>query len=100
MKSKNSGMLYVAGVDEAGRGPLVGRVMAAAVVLDPNRPIVGLRDSKQLTAKVREQLALEIKARAISWSVAAAEVEEIDTLNILHATMLAMRRPVLVVPQR
>ena len=87
--------LRVAGVDEAGRGPLAGPVFAAAVILDPRRPIEGLRDSKQLNAAVREQLALRIRADALCWSVAWADSEEIDTLNILQATHLAMRRALL-----
>lgn len=82
------------GVDEAGRGPLAGPVVAAAVILDPARPIIGLADSKKLTAPRRERLALEIRERALAWSVAAATVEEIDTINILQATLLAMRRAV------
>ncbi len=85
----------IAGVDEAGRGPLAGPVYAAAVVLDPARPIDGLQDSKQLTAARREELALCIRARALAWQVAWADVEEIDALNILGATLLAMRRAVL-----
>jgi len=84
----------VAGVDEAGRGPLAGPVVAAAVILDPSHPIDGLRDSKVLTAAARSRLAVEIKACALAWGVAAAEVEEIDALNILQATLLAMRRAV------
>ena len=84
--------LRVAGLDEAGRGPLAGAVFAAAVILDPNRPIEGLADSKVLTAHRREELEIEIRGRALAWSVASASVEEIDTLNILHAAMLAMRR--------
>ena len=83
-----------AGVDEAGRGPLAGPVVAAAVILDPMRPIAGLKDSKQLTEETREQLAPIIKERALDWSVAHATVEEIDELNILQATMLAMKRAV------
>ncbi|MGI4811850.1 MAG: ribonuclease HII [Janthinobacterium lividum] len=82
------------GVDEAGRGPLAGPVMAAAVILDRRRPIRGLADSKQLSAKVRETLYGHITERALAWHVASASVEEIDTLNILHATMLAMQRAV------
>ena len=85
----------IAGVDEAGRGPLAGAVYAAAVILDPNEPIDGLRDSKKLTEKERERLAVEIKEKAIAWSVADATVEEIEEMNILKATMLAMRRAVL-----
>ena len=84
----------VAGVDEAGRGPLAGPVVAAAVILCPERPIAGLADSKKLTAARRESLAVDIRQHALSWSVAWADVEEIDTLNILAATMLAMRRAV------
>lgn len=84
----------VAGIDEAGRGPLAGPVVAAAVVLHPRRPIDGLADSKTLTAARRAALEADIKTRALSWAVAAAEVAEIDQLNILGATMLAMRRAV------
>ena len=84
----------VAGVDEAGRGPLAGPVLAAAVVLDPARPIPGLRDSKQLSFKRRESLAEQIRSEALDWGVGRAEVEEIDQLNILQATLLAMRRAV------
>lgn len=83
-----------AGVDEAGRGPLAGPVLAAAVVLDPGRPIDGLRDSKQLTAARRDALAAEIRERALCWCVGRAEVVEIDTLNILRASHLAMQRAV------
>ena len=85
----------IAGVDEAGRGPLAGAVYAAAVILDPAEPIEGLRDSKKLTEAQRERLAVEIKEKALAWSVADASVEEIDELNILRATMLAMRRAVI-----
>ena len=85
---------WVCGVDEAGRGPLVGSVVAAAVILDPARPIVGLADSKKLRPAVRERLALEIREKAIAWSVAEASAQEIDQINILQATMLAMRRAV------
>ena len=84
----------VAGVDEAGRGPLAGPVVAAAVILDELKPIRGLRDSKVLTALKREKLYDEIRAKALCCSIAEASVEEIDQLNILHATMLAMRRAV------
>lgn len=83
-----------AGVDEAGRGPLAGPVCAAAVILDPAKPIEGLNDSKKLSAKKREALAPLIRERALSWCVAWASVEEIDRLNILQATMLAMTRAV------
>ena len=85
---------YIAGVDEVGRGPLVGAVVTAAVILNPNQPIEGLADSKKLSEKRRIALAEEIKAKALSWSFGRAEPEEIDRLNILHATMLAMRRAV------
>lgn len=84
----------VCGIDEAGRGPLCGSVVAAAVILDPARPIAGLADSKKLSSARRQRLASEIRAHAIAWSVAEASVEEIDRLNILHATMLAMKRAV------
>ena len=88
-----SGLLC--GVDEAGRGPLAGSVFAAAVVLDPGRPrINGLADSKLLTAQVREKLSGRIKERALAWSVAVATVEEIDRINILRASLLAMKRAV------
>ncbi len=92
--------MKTAGVDEAGRGPLCGPVYAAAVILDPLRPIDGLNDSKKLSEKKREALAPLIRERALAWAVGIATVEEIDRLNILHATMLAMRRAVegLVVP--
>ncbi len=83
-----------AGIDEAGRGPLAGPVYAAAVILDPGRPIRGLRDSKVLTAAAREDLAGTIRLRAVAWAIAWADVAEIDTLNILQATLLAMRRAV------
>ena len=85
----------VAGVDEAGRGPLAGPVVAAAVILRPGAPIHGLDDSKKLAAKRREALAFEIRHRALAWSVAWADAAEIDALNILGATMLAMRRAIL-----
>lgn len=84
----------VCGVDEAGRGPLAGPVYAAAVVLDPGAPVAGLRDSKALSARAREALAAAIRERALAWSVASASAAEIDALNILQATMLAMRRAV------
>ncbi len=82
------------GVDEAGRGPLAGPVYAAAVILDPARPIAGLNDSKKLTEKARDRLAFIIKAEALAWNIAYSNVEEIDRLNILQATMLAMTRAV------
>ena len=84
----------IAGVDEAGRGPLAGPVVAAAVILDPARPIAGLADSKTLRAARRDALAVEIRAGALAWAVALADVAEIDALNILGATMLAMQRAV------
>lgn len=84
----------IAGVDEAGRGPLCGPVYAAAVILDPSRPVEGLADSKKLSEKRREVLAPLIRERAIAWAIGIATVEEIDRLNILHASMLAMRRAV------
>ena len=84
----------VAGVDEVGRGPLCGAVVTAAVILDPARPILGLNDSKKLTEARREALFDEICEKALSFCIARAEVEEIDRLNILHATMLAMQRAV------
>ncbi|NRN29426.1 ribonuclease HII [Photorhabdus heterorhabditis] len=84
----------IAGVDEVGRGPLVGAVVTAAVILDPSRPIAGLADSKKLSEKRREELYLEIIEKALCWSLGRAEPEEIDQLNILHATMLAMQRAV------
>jgi len=84
----------VAGVDEVGRGPLCGAVVTAAVILDPGRPILGLNDSKKLTEARREMLFDEIREKALAWCIARAEVEEIDRLNILHATMLAMQRAV------
>ena len=89
-----AGIPGVAGVDEAGRGPLAGPVTAAAVMLDPARPIAGLADSKRLTAARREALEPEIQARALAWAVASASPEEIDALNILQASLLAMRRAV------
>jgi ribonuclease HII len=86
--------LLLCGVDEAGRGPLCGPVVTAAVILDPENPIVGLADSKKLSEKRRERLAIEIKEKALAWCIAEASVDEIDRLNILHATMLAMQRAV------
>lgn len=84
----------IAGVDEVGRGPLCGAVITAAVILDPDNPIMGLNDSKKLSEAKRILLCIEIKAKALAWSIGRAEVEEIDDLNILHATMLAMKRAV------
>ncbi|ENW00108.1 ribonuclease HII [Acinetobacter bereziniae] len=86
--------MLVAGVDEAGRGPLVGSVVAAAVILDPNNPIEGLNDSKKLTEKKREKLFIEIKEKALAWAIAEATHQEIDEINILQASLLAMRRAV------
>jgi ribonuclease HII len=88
-------MILTCGVDEAGRGPLAGPVCAAAVILDPAHPIAGLKDSKKLSAARRDQLAPLIKAQSLAWAVAYASEEEIDRLNILQATLLAMRRAVL-----
>lgn len=84
----------IAGVDEVGRGPLAGDVVTAAVILDPARPIPGLRDSKKLSEKRREELAVLIRERALCWSVARASVAEIDDINILQASLLAMRRAI------
>lgn len=84
----------VCGVDEAGRGPLAGPVFAAAVILDPSKPIAGLRDSKKLSASRRDQLALLIQRDALAWSIEQCSAAEIDELNILQATMLAMRRAI------
>jgi len=89
MKARRS-----AGVDEAGRGPLAGPVFAAAVILDPGRRISGLADSKILEPERREELAVVIKSRALAWGIGRAEVEEIDTINILQASLLAMQRAV------
>lgn len=87
-------MKKIAGTDEAGRGPLVGSVVAAAVILDPNNPIEGLNDSKKLTEKKREKLFVEIKEKALAWAIAESSAKEIDELNILQASLLAMRRAV------
>ena len=84
----------VCGIDEAGRGPLAGPVYAAAVILDPKMPIRGIADSKVMTAERRYEVAIQIKRRAVAWSIAYATVEEIDTINILRASLLAMRRAV------
>ena len=86
--------MKIAGVDEAGRGPLVGSVVAAAVILDPNNPIEGLNDSKKLTEKKREKLFFEIQEKALAWAIADASAAEIDEYNILQASLLAMRRAV------
>ena len=85
---------YIAGVDEAGRGPLVGAVVAAAVILDPENPIEGLNDSKKLSEKKREFLAGQIKEKALAWSIVSVEPEDIDRINILQASLLAMKRAV------
>lgn len=86
--------LLVAGVDEAGRGPLIGSVVTAAVILDPDHPIEGLNDSKKLSEKKREHLFVQIQQHALAWCIAEASHDEIDSLNILHATMLAMKRAI------
>lgn len=93
--STQDSTLLVAGIDEAGRGPLAGPVVAAAVILDNTRPIEGLADSKILSASQRDVLALQIRLHATAWAVGQASVEEIDRINILQATLLAMRRAVL-----
>lgn len=90
--------MRIAGVDEVGRGPLVGAVVTAAVILDPARPIAGLADSKKLTEKRRESLAVEVRDQALAWALGRAEPAEIDELNIFHATLLAMRRAVAALP--
>jgi ribonuclease HII len=84
----------ICGVDEAGRGPLAGAVYAAVVVLDPNHSIAGLADSKKISEKKRDALAVEIKAHALAWAIATSSVEEIDDINILQASMLAMKRAI------
>ena len=89
-----SSIHLVCGVDEAGRGPLAGAVFAAAVILDPAKPIQGLADSKKLTEKKRDALAIEIKTHALAWAIASSSVEEIDEINILQASLLAMKRAV------
>jgi len=89
-----SGRPLLCGVDEAGRGPLAGAVFAAAVILDPQHPIEGLADSKTLSEKKREHLALQIRTHALAWAIASASAEEIDRINILQASLLAMKRAV------
>ena len=89
---KNTG--FICGVDEAGRGPLAGAVFAAAVILDPNKTIAGLADSKKLSEKKRDFLAGEIKEKALAWAIASCSAEEIDEINILQASLLAMKRAV------
>lgn len=86
--------MLIAGTDEAGRGPLVGSVVAAAVILDPNKPIDGLNDSKKLTEKKREKLFIEIKEKALAWAIAESTAQEIDEFNILQASLLAMKRAI------
>ncbi len=93
-EARSEGYLYIAGVDEAGRGALFGSVYAAAVILDPDRPVDGLRDSKQLSAERREELSAVIRERALAWAVATADAAEIDRINILEASRLAMRRAI------
>jgi len=94
----NTPEILLAGVDEVGRGPLAGPVVAAAVILDPQQPIAGLCDSKKLTAAARERLDQEIRSRSLAWAIGRAEVAEIDDINILQASLLAMRRAVLALP--
>lgn len=89
-----SGVTLFCGADEAGRGPIAGPVFAAAVILDPDHPIAGLRDSKKLSEHRRDELALEIKHHAKAWAIAECSIDEIDVLNILHASMLAMKRAI------
>lgn len=89
-----SSNFLICGVDEAGRGPLAGAVFAAAVILDPNQPITGLADSKKLSSKKRDFLAGEIKEKALAWAIASSSAEEIDEINILQASLLAMKRAV------
>ncbi len=98
-----SGIVLVCGVDEAGRGPLAGAVYAAAVILDPQCPIEGLADSKTLSEKKRKSLTIQIKEHALAWAIASSSVEEIDQINILQASLLAMKRAIEglnIVPQR
>ena len=95
---RNIGSRLIAGVDEVGRGPLAGDVVTAAVILDPERPIAGLRDSKKLSEGRRAELAAQIRERSLAWAVARASVDEIDELNILQASLLAMHRAVEALP--
>ncbi len=95
MRMRKEAISLLCGVDEAGRGPLAGSVFAAALILAPARPIEGLNDSKLLAEEVREALAIEIRARAVAWAVASASVEEIDRINILRASLQAMRRAII-----
>ncbi|MGI5309443.1 ribonuclease HII [Rheinheimera sp. WS51] len=98
MQYQRPNIALICGVDEVGRGPLIGAVVTAAVILDPSKPIAGLTDSKKLSEKKRLLLAEQIKQNALAWALGRAEVAEIDQLNILHATMLAMRRAVAALP--
>lgn len=93
-------MSTICGADEAGRGPLAGAVYAAAVVLDPHRPILGLADSKKLSEKKRDLLSIEIKQHALAWAIASSSVQEIDSINILQASLLAMKRAIEEVEQQ
>lgn len=97
-ESHTTHIRLLCGVDEAGRGPIAGPVVAAAVILDPERPIAGVTDSKKLSEKKREALSEAIKANALYWAIAQCDVDEIDSLNILHASMLAMSRAVEALP--
>jgi ribonuclease HII len=90
--------IYICGADEAGRGPIAGPVVAAAVILDPNNPITGITDSKKISEKKRNALSNEIKEKALAWAIAQCDVAEIDELNILHASMLAMKRAIEALP--
>ncbi|NOX43173.1 MAG: ribonuclease HII, partial [Gammaproteobacteria bacterium] len=94
MNQTNNPKILIAGVDEVGRGPLAGPVVAAAVILDPLKPIEGLTDSKALTETQREKFNVLIKENALAWSLGRAEVEEIDDINILQASLLAMQRAI------
>ena len=89
-----SSTVLICGADEAGRGPLAGAVYAAAVILDPDRPISGLADSKKLSEKKRDQLSVEIKQHALAWAIASCSAQEIDKINILQASLLAMKRAI------
>ncbi len=93
-------LTLICGVDEAGRGPLAGAVYAAAVILNPERPILGLADSKKLSEKKRDLLSIEIKQHALAWAIASSSVEEIDDINILQASLLAMKRAIELLQQQ
>lgn len=93
-----TGDYLIAGVDEAGRGPLAGPVVAAAVILDPNKPIIGLTDSKKITPKKREMLFEQIKQNALAYAIARSDVQEIDHINILQASLMAMKRAIEALP--